>query len=40
MEIRLSSDLNYQYNMLLTEIGGQEYSGRTYTTQRLKEKLR
>lgn len=40
MEIRLSSDLNYQYNMLLTEIGGQEYSGRTHTTQRLKEKLR
>ena len=40
MEIRLSSDLNYQYNMLLIEIGGQEYSGRTHTTQRLKEKLR
>ena len=24
MEIRLLSDLNYQDNMLLTEIGGQE----------------
>ena len=26
--------------MLLTEIGGQEYSGITYTTQRLEERLR
>ena len=40
MEIRLSSDVNYQYNMLLNEIGGQDYSGITHTTQRLEEKLR
>ena len=41
MEIFLSSDLNYQYNMVLTEIGGQEYSGITpHATQRLEEKLR
>ena len=39
-EIRLSSDLNYQYNILLTEIGGQENSGITHTTERLEEKLR
>ena len=39
-EIRLSSDLNYQYNILLTEIGGQENSGITHITERLEEKLR
>ena len=39
-EIRLSSDLNYQYNILPSEIGGQKYSGTTHTTQRLEEELR
>ena len=39
METRLSSDQNCQYNMLLTESGGQEYSGITHTTPRLEEKL-
>ena len=40
MKICLSSDLNDQYDMLLTEIGGQEHSGITHITQRLEEKLR
>ena len=40
MEIRLSSDLDYQYNILLTEISGQEHNGITHTTERLEEKLR
>ena len=40
MKVRLPSDLNYQYNMFLTEIGWQEYSGITHKTQRLEEKLR
>ena len=39
MEIRLSSDLNYQYNILPREIGGLKYSGTTHTTQRLEEEL-
>lgn len=39
MEIRLSSDQNCLYYMLLTESGGEEYSGITHTTQRLEEKL-
>ena len=30
MKVRLPSDLNYQYNIFLTEIGWQEYSGITH----------
>ena len=40
MDIRLLSNLNCQYNMLLTEIGGHQYNRITHTTQRLEEKLR